>query len=168
MAHDDGMHHHASPDAEYRETPPGSTYEHTDASIGIIVRFLVWLVISAVVVHVGLGFIYTALINRSMETGEQRYPLAATRPERLPPAPRLQQFPASEFYDFRLGEEGLLRGYGWMNREAGVVHIPIEEAMRLTVERGLLSHATESGEAPPTPVLMPSDASGGRTMEGRR
>jgi hypothetical protein len=168
MAHDHGMHHHASPDAEYRETPPGSTYEHTDASIGIIVRFLVWLAVSAVVVHVGLGFIYTALINRSMETGEQRYPLAATQPERLPPAPRLQQFPANELYQFRIGEEGLLRGYGWMNREAGVVHIPIEEAMRLTVERGLLSHAPASAEATPAPGLMPSDSSAGRTLERRR
>ena len=168
MAHDDAMHHPASPDDEYRETPPGSTYEHTDASIGIIVRFLLWLAVSAVVIHVGLGFMYAALINRSMETGQQRYPLAATQEQRLPPAPRLQQFPANDIYEFRLGEEALLRGYGWMNREAGVVHIPIEEAMRLTVERGLLPHAPGRAEAPPTPGLMPSDASAGRTMERRR
>ena len=25
-----------------------------------------------------------------------------------------------------------------MNREAGIVHIPIEDAMRLTIERGVL------------------------------
>ena len=83
---------HASPDREYLETPPGSTYEHTDASVGIIVKVLFWLAVSAVIIHVGLGLLYALLIERAEETGEARYPLAATQGERLPPAPRLQQF----------------------------------------------------------------------------
>ena len=32
-----------------------------------------------------------------------------------------------------------------MNKEAGIVHIPIEEAMRLMVERGLPSRAPADG-----------------------
>ena len=76
---------HASPDDEYRETPPGSTYEHTDANVWIIVRFLFWLAISAVIIHVGLGLLYALLIERAEETGEPRYPLVATQGERLPP-----------------------------------------------------------------------------------
>ena len=97
-----------------------------------------------------------------METGEQRYPLAAAQGERLPPTPRLQQFPPNELYQFRVGEEALLEGYGWMNKEAGIVHIPIEEAMRLTVERGLPSRAPADGAAARNAGLMPSDASAGR------
>ena len=54
-----------------------------------------------------------------------------------------------------------------MNREAGMVHIPIDEAMRLTLERGLLS-SRPAGEGQTTPGLMPADASAGRTMERRR
>jgi hypothetical protein len=158
---------HASPDAEYLETPPGSTYEHTDASVGVIVKFLFWLAISAVVIHVGLGLIYAILIDRAMETGEQRYPLAARQGERLPPTPRLQQFPHTEFYEFRRGEQEFLEGYGWMNKEAGIVHIPIEEAMRLTVERGLPSRPAAAGEPIAAPGMMPSDASAGRVMERR-
>ena len=107
---------HVSPDHEYAETPPGSTYEHTDASVWIIVKFLFWLAISAVVIHVGLGLLYALLIDYSLETGEQRYPLAATQGERLPPAPRLQQKPHNELYDFRVGEQTFLEGYGWMNK----------------------------------------------------
>ena len=159
---------HASPDDEYLETPAGSTYEHTDASVGVIVKFLLWLAISAVVIHIGLGLIYAILIDRALETGEQRYPLAATQGERLPPMPRLQQFPRNELYDFRRGEQEFLEGYGWMNKEAGIVHIPIEEAMRLTVERGLPSRAPAAGEAVATPGMMPSDASAGRVMERRQ
>jgi hypothetical protein len=159
---------HASPDHEYRETPPGSTYEHTDASVWIIVKFLFWLAISAVIIHVGLGLLYALLIERAEETGEQRYPLAATPGERLPPTPRLQQFPQNDLYQFRSGEEAFLQGYGWMNKEAGTVHIPIEDAMRLVVERGLPSRAPAGAEAVESVGHMPSDASAGRLMERRR
>lgn len=167
MDHQDSV-AHASPDHEYLETPPGSTYEHTDASVWIIVKFVIGLAISAVIIHVGLGLLYGLLIDYSMETGEQRYPLAATQGERLPPAPRLQQKPRNEFYEFRVGEEAFLEGYGWMNKEAGIVHIPIEDAMRLIVERGLPARTPADGQALETPGLMPSDASAGRVMERRR
>jgi topoisomerase IA-like protein len=36
---------------------------------------------------------------------------------------------------------GVLESYGWVDKDKGVVRIPIEEAMRLIAERGL----------PPTP-----------------
>lgn len=166
MAHDDHA-GHRSADDQYLDTPPDAGFEHTDADVWIIVKFLAWLLVSAVIIHVGLGVLYQLLIQRAMETGEQQYPLAAQeRP--LPPTPRLQQFPANEIYQFRLGEESLLQNYGWMNRNAGVVHIPIAEAMRLTVERGLPSRAQEGADASATPGLMPSDSSAGRTVERRR
>jgi len=167
MAHEHAA--HTSPDDEYLETPPGSTYEHTDANVWVIVKFLVWLAVSAVVIHFGLGAMYELLIRQATET-EHPYPLAVAQEERLPPAPRLQQFPRNDLYQFRMDEQSLLERYGWMNREAGVVHIPIEEAMRLTVERGLLTSvpAADAGARPaPTPGLMPADASSGRTMERR-
>ena len=62
----------------------------------------------------------------------------------------------------------MLEGYGWVNKEAGIVHIPIEDAMRLTVERGLPSRSPDAGAAVETPGMMPSDASAGRVMERRR
>ncbi|MBI4888199.1 MAG: hypothetical protein HY824_13985 [Acidobacteria bacterium] len=169
MAHDEVLAHgHGSADDEYRETPPDSTYEHTDAHAWVIVKFLIWLAVSAVIVHFGLGVVYQLLIDRSMETA-QPYPLATTVEERLPPAPRLQQFPRNELYQFRLDENVQLERYGWMNKDAGTVHIPIEDAMRLTLERGALQSRTPDGTAPvETPGLMPSDSSAGRVMERRR
>jgi hypothetical protein len=168
MAHENVTAHHASADDEYRETPPDSTYEHTDAAVWPIVKFMVWLAASAVIIHIGLGFVYELMVRQAMEL-EQPYPLAAGQEDRLPPAPRLQQFPANELYQFRTGEQDLLDRYGWMNRETGVVHIPIEDAMRLTVERGVLQSATPDPAQPATvPGLIPADSSSGRTMERRR
>jgi hypothetical protein len=160
---------HPSPDDEYLETPAGSEYEHTDANVRVILKFLLWLVISAVVIHFGLGLMYGFLIEQSKETGDRQYPMAAPAGERqLPPTPRLQQFPHNELYEFRVGEEDLLHHYGWMNKNAGTVHIPVEDAMRALVAKGLPARAQDGSQPVETPGMMPSDSSSGKVMERRR
>ena len=57
--------------------------------------------------------------------------------DRRPPEPRLQDHPQQELRDLRAKQEGLLNGYGWVNKEGGVARIPIDEAMRMVVEKGL-------------------------------
>ena len=148
----------------------GPTYEHTDAHVWLIAKFLFWLVVTALLTHLGLGFMYQMLIEQGerMEEGEIRYPLAAGQDDRLPPVPRLQQSPANEIYDFRRSEQEFLNSYGWQNRESGIVHIPIAEAMRLTVERGLPARPQAAGQPAEPTALMPADSSAGRTMLQRR
>jgi hypothetical protein len=83
-------------------------------------------------------------------------------------APRLQQSPPNELYQFRLGEEELLHQYGWMNKNEGLVHIPVEAAMRALVQRGLPARAQDAAQPAEAPGMMPSDSSSGRVMERRR
>lgn len=55
--------------------------------------------------------------------------------ERGPPAPRLQEDPSAELD--RLEESRVrLHGFGWVDREAGIAHIPIDAAMDLLAKRG--------------------------------
>ena len=170
---------HASAEDEYLVTPPGSGHEHTDTNVGIIVKFGMWLAISAIVIHIGLGFLFALFVARSEETVVE-FPLAGQE-HRLPAAPTLQQFPENEFHDFRGREDAVLHQYGWVNKETGAVRMPIEEAMRLTVERGLPVRAPQQTPEPQpgaqtqpdaaprqVPGLMPADSSAGRTMERRR
>jgi hypothetical protein len=161
---------HTTDDPEYRVTPPGSGHEHTDANVWLIAKFGLWLLISAVVIHVGMGFMFAMFVEQREES-EQLFPLATGQERRLPAEPRLQMFPVNEFYEFRQREEATLQNYGWIDRQGGRVQIPIGEAMRLVVERGLPSRAEQPG---PEPVelepssLIPADSSSGRTMERRR
>jgi hypothetical protein len=156
---------------EYRETPPGAQHEYTDAYVWVIVKFALWLAASAVIIHIGMYFVFGFAVAQREETVRE-FPLAGQE-HRLPAAPRLQQFPAVEFYQFRQQEEQQLRTYGWIDREAGTVRLPIDEAMRLTIERGLPSRAADA-PAPDTPApdaavnMMPADSSSGRTLERRR
>jgi hypothetical protein len=162
--------HFDAADPEYGTTPPGSTYEHTDAHTWLIAKFMFWLAVTAVLAHVGLGFMYQMLIEQGerRDEGEIRYPLAASQQDRLPPAPRLQQSPQNERVDFQTQERQLLNSYGWENKEAGTVHIPISEAMRLTLERGLPSRSQDSAQPAEVPGMLPADASSGRMLERRR
>ena len=169
MAEHPGAGHHSSPDDEYAFTPEGAGYEHTDAAVGPVAKFLFWLFVAAVLTHFGLAGVYKLMIDQGVksEASERRYPLAATEEQRLPPVPRLQQFPRNELFTFRTEERDRLETYGWENKAAGTVHIPIEEAMKLTVERGLPVQDVDPAQAA-TVGMMPADSSSGRTLEKRR
>ena len=169
MAEHHSSGHHASPDDEYAFTPEGASYEHTDAAIAPVAKFLFWLFIAAIITHFGLAGVYKLMIDEGVksEASERRYPLAATEEQRVPPVPRLQQFPRNELYTFRNEERDRLQTYGWESKAAGTVHIPIEEAMKLMVERGLPAQATDAAQ-PAVVGMMPADSSAGRTLEKRR
>lgn len=163
-------HHEAGPhrtaDDEYLAVP-GSAYEHTDANVWAIVKLGIWLVVTALLVHLGMGLMYGGMVEQAKEpVASRRYPLASADSTALPPAPRLQESPSQEVRQFRQGEERQLHEYGWVDKAAGVVRIPIEEAMRLTVERSLPARAETPGQTG-GPTLA-SDASAGRVMEKRR
>jgi hypothetical protein len=48
-----------------------------------------------------------------------------------PPAPRLQAQPIDDLRALRTWENERLRGWAWVDREAGLARIPIERAMAL-------------------------------------
>jgi hypothetical protein len=176
----DPVHHngaaHTSTEDQYRETPPGAGYEHTDANSSILWRFLFWLTVAAVIIHLGIAVLFNLFVEQRVERTAPRYPLAAPQGERLSPAqevdripePRLQRFPRADIMNFRLGEDAALQGYGWVDKAAGTVHIPIQDAMRLMLERKMLESRPKDPAQPPPAALIPSDASAGRTVERRR
>jgi hypothetical protein len=68
---------------------------------------------------------------------------------------------------FRATDEATLESYGWVDKAAGRVHIPIDEAIRLTLERGLPARAQDAAQGE-TPGLLATDSSSGRLFERRR
>src|SRR5699024_9249095 len=52
----------------------------------------------------------------------------------MKPAPVQQVTPAEDYEAFRAGKRAELSDTGWIDREAGLVEIPIDEAMRLVSE----------------------------------
>jgi hypothetical protein len=113
-------------------------HEESDVNIRAIFGFGAALIAVAVVIHVLILLLFNFLDSRSKQQAAATYPLAAAQQgERQPPEPRLQTEPREDLAALRAREEETLRSYGWVDRNAGVVRIPIDRAMELTLQRGL-------------------------------
>jgi hypothetical protein len=54
-----------------------------------------------------------------------------------PPAPRLQTDPAADLARFRAAEDKRLNTYYWIDKQNGIVHIPIARAMKELAAKGI-------------------------------
>ncbi len=119
---------------------PAVHHEESDVNIRAILGFAAGLIVVAIVIHVAIWGLFRFFDARATHQAEQpEYPLAAKQEQRLPPEPRLQTNPRQDLADLRAAEDVTLSTYGWVDRNAGVVRIPIDEAMKLTLQRGLPS-----------------------------
>lgn len=118
---------------------PDMHHEHSDVDIRAILGFGAALIAVAAVVHVLIFGLFRFFEARDGVKVPAEYPLAASQGRREPPEPRLQTDPRQDLADMRATEDQLLGSYGWVDKNAGVVRIPIEAAMKLTLERGLPS-----------------------------
>lgn len=109
-------------------------HERRDADIRRLTISLVGLFVLLVISLLAMGWMFRHLAAR-----EERAGAIATLPaeREIPPAPRLQVAPATELERVRKAEAAVLNSYGWVDRKAGVVRIPVERAMEILAERGL-------------------------------
>lgn len=116
---------------------PEVHHEESDVNIDGIFAFAIGLFIVAVAVHFAVYLLFVYFSGHQPDATTRAYPLAIGQETRLPPEPRLQTNPRQDLRDLRAQEDDLLNGYHWVDRNAGVVHIPIDRAMKLTLQRGL-------------------------------
>lgn len=64
----------------------------------------------------------------------------------VPPPPRQQVAPAVNLTLYLAEQKHRLGAYYWVDREHGLVHIPIEEAMKRVAEHGIPGFPRESRE----------------------
>jgi len=138
-------------------------FEREDLSAKPILLFFVGLSIGCVLVALILRGMYSYLDgyetrrqpiqNRLVQqTTADTRAVAPGDIEKFP-QPRLESSERMEINDFRVHEERTLSSYGWVDQQAGVVHIPIERAMQLLAQRGLPTRP-QAGTAPSSVVNM--------------
>jgi hypothetical protein len=143
-------------------TPPTVELGHEvrDISTRVVVVFGVSLVVGAVAVLVAIWLLFLYFGSLAERAYAREYPLAPVGAPAQPPAPRLQTQPREELRQMRAEEERFLNAYGWVDPNGGVVYIPIERAMRMTLERGL---PARPGAAAESFARAPERSSSGRT-----
>jgi hypothetical protein len=115
---------------------------------------LVILVASGVLIHFGLFGMQALFHKNARAADEQLLSHNVTREvaRQAPnfPEPRLQVSPSLDLETFRAREDQQLQTYGWVDRKAGIVRIPINEAMDLVARRGLPTRSaaeTQNGKS---------------------
>jgi hypothetical protein len=112
-------------------------HETSDVNVRGVFAFGAGLLATSLLVFLAVWILFQYFSARETARIAPQYPLATSQSTQLPPEPRLQTNPREDLRELRSKEDQVLTSYGWVDRNAGVVRIPIEQAMKLAVERGL-------------------------------
>jgi len=110
-------------------------FEARDVDASIIGWIAVGVVVSAFLIHGGVALTYAYFSRTASRTNEPvTFVKQAAKQSTLP---ALQEDPHADLQRLRESEMQILHSYGWVDREKGIVRVPIEEAMKRVVEKGL-------------------------------
>jgi hypothetical protein len=103
----------------------------------VATRPMVWSAIGFVLLTVA-GLAASWIVMKYFVTTQKLGPPASPfdQSRTLPPAPRLSVKPVVDLKKLQAEEKTRLGSYGWIDQTSGTVHIPIERAMELSIERG--------------------------------
>ncbi len=154
---------------------PDTVHEHSDVNIRAIVIFasiVAAVCVAAAIIVLGA---FTLFEKQAKANDPQLSPLAIAPPA-MPrttagspyfgaaPAPELITSEPTVLRQLHQKEDKTLNEYGWVDQNAGVAHIPIEQAKKLLIERGLPSRATGVPADLGTDAPALGESSGGRAI----
>lgn len=136
--------HHKPGQAEIRiPLHEDVSFEPRDVSVSIILKFLAWMGVAIVLSFFLSVGVYRGLIHYWKSSYAPPPPSRAQMGPMLPPEPRLQGMPGhftDPQHDWRnkLQEDTAANNsLGWVDEKAGIAQIPVGDAMKLIVEKGL-------------------------------
>jgi hypothetical protein len=133
-------------------------FEREDVSPGVIARAAVGVALMTVVVAAIAVWLLVFLRRREGTGDPQRPALFYSTEERHPEGVRLQSAPFTDLRALREQERQTLTSYGWVDQQAGVVHIPIDQAMRLYLARHAGTAAAPRTDVSGAAGRMPTDS----------
>lgn len=160
--HDRGEHHNPGDN-------PQVAYERKDINIVQITGFGIGLLVACMVTVFAMYVLFEFFASREDKVNPAVPHMMESEKQQLPPEPRLQPEPGSappieQLKQLRDNEEMLLSSYGWVDQAKGTVHIPIDQAMDMVAPKLPVKVSPAGGDNAGF-RMIPSDASGGRTLE---
>ena len=136
--------------AHYRDgdiVNPETRHEDSDVNVRALLWSVVIFIIFAFATHLVLYLQFHAYARYFRNETSQALTMMA-RPSNVPAAPRLQPFPndrilpngntpVTDMADMRAADDEALNKAAWVDRQKGIVRLPIETAKQLVVQRGL-------------------------------
>jgi hypothetical protein len=143
--------------APYRDDDivnPETRHEDSDVNVRALLWAVVIFIVFAIVTHLVLYLQFHAYAKHFRRDESQPLTMMP-RPSdaSVPPTPRLQPFPnklhdgnvpppntntpMTDMAEMRAAEDEALNKPGWVDKQKGIVRLPIETAKQLVVQRGL-------------------------------
>ena len=123
------------PSAKPQATSWGTGYEPRDISVGGLAAVLAFMAVAAFTIH----FVLVGLVNTLNTKSGPHDQWSGSKPSRealVAPGPRLQVSPTTEMRDFRERETLEMTSYGWIDKSAGTVRLPIDRAIDVALAKG--------------------------------
>ena len=131
-------------------------FEPSDVATRPVAWSVLGLAVFTVVFTIAANYVYFGLAAREQALSPAASPLAKDYAAKEPPEPRLQINPKTDLERLHAGEAKALSTYAWLDKDKGVVQVPIERAMEMLLAKGLPSRQgpvpasmSPRGEAPP-------------------
>jgi hypothetical protein len=117
-------------------TTTNRDHERKDIDVPSLFMIAVILLFSCVVIFIVVTAMmhYFKVHEPTKTSGQANLPVTSAGKF---PKPRLQVNGAANLATLRAAEEADLLSYGWVNRDSGIVRVPIDRAMQLLLQRGL-------------------------------
>ncbi len=123
--------------SDERHEAPHEVYDQ-EIDTRTIVRFTGGLVLVTVVVLLVMWWMSASFKQQEEATDRAPSPLAEARLDPIPPGPRLQPSPPRDMDELRARDREALTTYGWIDRAGGVARIPVDRAIDILAERGIV------------------------------
>jgi len=172
---------------------PETKHEESDVSIKGLFVFIGIFIVFGIVTHIALWLMYKALIKSERADPRrltelhrpadmdvpQNQPLLQPFPRResndsenvLPP---FRNTPVTDLIDMRAAEDKALANYAWVDKQKGVVRVPIDVAKQMLLQQGLatvqqpaMPAQTTTGGTPTGEPLTPEQAPSGVNNVGQ-
>lgn len=112
-------------------------HEDSDVSIRGLAIFLAGLAVTMVIAGAVVVWLFNIFLKQAEEADLSPSPLAESGDPAPPPGPLLQVAERHDLRVYRESQEKQIRKTAWIDRQQGIIRIPIERAIELTTERGL-------------------------------
>ena len=156
---------HTEPEAPLDLSRPELRHERTDADVLALSKFAIALLLTCIA-SLGLVFAlfryFEGKYGGVLPRATQSLTLDARR---LPPAPQLEVTETQDLAAQRAAESQILSSYGWVDREHGIVRIPIDQAIDLLAASHLPARQTEQPQTAAADVSLPTASGLGPNMQ---
>ena len=112
-------------------------YERKDVDTEGVLHVGAGVIVATILSSVLVLFLFNFMVERARKADPPNPPLARHEQGRKPPEPRLQEMPFKDISELRADERQLLDGTAWVDEPKGIARIPIAQAMKIVVEKGL-------------------------------